>query len=63
MQKKTYGDKQREAQQLKKLEELRARAGAKSSPEPDSSEASAPAKPTEEVKKKSKAVKRPRRQE
>jgi len=36
MQKKTYGDKQREAQQQKKLEEQRARAAKTISP-PDSS--------------------------
>jgi hypothetical protein len=60
MQKKTYGDKQREAQQLKKEEELRARA-AKDSPAPDSSEADAVARTTQEVKKTSKAAKRVRR--
>jgi hypothetical protein len=52
MQKKTYADKQREAQQLKKQEALRARA--KNSPAPDSPEADAVAR-TKEVKKTSKA--------
>ena len=60
MQKKTYGDKQREAQQLKKEEELRARA-AKDLPAPDPSGADAVAKTTQEVKKPSKTVKRVRR--
>jgi hypothetical protein len=60
MQKKTYGDKQREAQQAKKQEELKAKA-AKNSPAPDSSEASAVAKTTEAGKKKPKADKRGRR--
>jgi len=61
MEKKTYGDKQREAQQLKKLEELRARA-AKTSPAPDSSETSAaPPNKTKAVKKTPKADKRVRR--
>ena len=60
MQKKTYGDKQREAQQLKKLEELRARA-AKNSPAPDSSEAGAVADKTEAAKKAPKSNKRVRR--
>jgi hypothetical protein len=44
MQKKTYGDKQREAQQLKKEEEARARA-AKNSPAPDSSKTPAEKRP------------------
>jgi hypothetical protein len=48
MQKKTYADKQREAQQLKKQEELRARAN--KSPAPDSPEADAVAKAKEEKK-------------
>jgi hypothetical protein len=61
MEKKTYGDKQREAQQLKKLEELRARA-AKNSPTPDSSEtAAAVPDKTEAAKKTPKADKRVRR--
>lgn len=60
MQKKTYGDKQREAQQLKKQEELKARA-AENSPAPESPEADAPAKPAQKVKKTSKAGKGARR--
>jgi hypothetical protein len=60
MQKKTYGDKQREAQLLKKQEELRARA-AENSPAPDSPQADAPARPTQKVKKASKAGKGARR--
>jgi hypothetical protein len=60
MQKKTYGDKQREAQQVKKQEELRAKA-TKDSSAPDSSEAPAVANTTEAGKKIPKADKRVRR--
>jgi Spy/CpxP family protein refolding chaperone len=60
MQKKTYGDKQRDAQQLKKQEELRARATAQSSPAPDTSKAGAEVN-TVEPEKKRKADKRVRR--
>ena len=59
MQKKTYGDKQREAQQLKKQEEKAK--PAKNSPAPKSSEADAVAETTEAGKKKPKADKRGRR--
>ena len=60
MQKKTYGDKQREAQQAKKQEELWARA-AKNSPAPNSPEEGAEAKTTRAVKKASKSGKPARR--
>ena len=59
MDKKTFGDKQREAQQLKKQEELKARL-AKNPPAPDSSEASEVPTKTEAVKKTPKAGKRAR---
>ena len=60
MDKKTFGDKQREAQQLKKQEELKARL-AKNQPAPDSSEASEVPTKTEVVKKTPKAGKRARK--
>lgn len=60
MQKKTYGDKQREAQQAKKQEELKAKA-AKNSSAPNSSKADAVAETTDAGKKKPKADKRGRR--
>ena len=60
MQKKTYGDKQREAQQARKQEELQAKA-AKNAPAPNSSESEAVAETTEAGKKKPKADKRGRR--
>ena len=60
MQKKTYGDKQREAQQAKKQEELKAKA-VKNSSAPNPSEADAVAETTEAGKKKPKADKRGRR--
>jgi len=61
MQKKTYGDKQREAQQLKRQEELSARAAKEASP-PDPSEAGpTPADTTEATKKTPKAINRGRR--
>ena len=59
MQKKTYGDKQREAQQARKQEELKAKA-AKNSPAPNSSEADAVAETPGAGKKKPKADKRGR---
>ena len=57
MQKKTYGDKQREAQQLKKQEALRAIATKQSSPTPDSSKDAAAKK--EKPLKTDKRVRRP----
>jgi len=61
VQKKTYGDKQREAQRLKKQEELSSKAAKNVAP-PDPSEAGAtPADTTEATKKTPKANKRGRR--
>ena len=57
MQKKTYGDKQREAQQLKKQEALRAIAMKQSSPTPDPSKDTAAKK--EKPLKTDKRVRRP----
>ena len=59
MDKKTFGDKQREAQQLKKQGELKARL-AKNSPAPDSSEAGGEPTKTKAAKKTPKAGKRAR---
>ena len=60
MDKKTFGDKQREAQQLKKQEELKARL-AKNSPAPDSPETVEVPTKTKAVKKTPKARKRARK--
>jgi len=61
MQKKTYGDKQREAQQLKRQEELSARTAKNASPQDPSPAVATPADTTEATKKTPKANNRGRR--